>query len=93
MFNVLEGYDIAGLEHNSPEYLHLLIEAKKAAFSNRDYYITDPEFEKVPVAEILSKEYARKDQREIDRNKAKPPPLLSLSYTRKFRNRLCDRRR
>ena len=77
MLNVLEGYDIAGLGHNSPEYLHLLIEAKKAAFSNRDYYITDPEFEKVPVAEILSKEYARKVREEIDRNKAKPPPFPS----------------
>ncbi len=45
MLNILEGYDIAGLGHNSPDYLHLLIEAKKAAFSDRDAFITDPEFE------------------------------------------------
>ncbi len=81
MLNVLEGYDIASFGHNSPEYLHLLLEAKKAAFSNRDDYITDPEFEKIPVAEILSKEYARKVREGIDRSKAKPIPFPS-SYKR-----------
>jgi gamma-glutamyltranspeptidase/glutathione hydrolase len=77
MLNILEGYDIASLGHNSPGYLHLLLESKKAAFSNRDTYITDPEFEKIPVAELLSKEYARKVREGIDRNKAKPPPFPS----------------
>ncbi len=81
MLNVLEGYDISSLKHNSPEYLHLLIEAKKAAFRDRDYYITDPEFEKVPVRELLSKEYARKIRDKIDRNKTKAPPAPS-SYSR-----------
>jgi len=81
MLNVLEGYDIGSLEHNGPDYLHLLLEAKKAAFSDRDYFITDPEFEKVPVEELLSKEYAAKIREGIDRNRAKPPPLLS-SYRR-----------
>jgi gamma-glutamyltranspeptidase/glutathione hydrolase len=74
MLNILEGYDIDTLKHNSPEYLHLLIEAKKAAFSDRDYYITDPDFEKIPVAELLSKEYAKKIRDRIDRNRAKAPP-------------------
>jgi gamma-glutamyltranspeptidase / glutathione hydrolase len=60
MLNVLEGYDIANLKQNGSEYLHLLIEAKKAAFSDRDAYITDPEFEKIPVEQLLSKEYAGK---------------------------------
>jgi len=74
MLNILEGYDIDTLKHNSPEYLHLLIEAKKAAFSDRDYHITDPDFEKIPVAELLSKEYAKKIRDRIDRNRAKAPP-------------------
>jgi gamma-glutamyltranspeptidase/glutathione hydrolase len=75
MLNILEGYDIDTLKHNSPEYLHLLIEAKKAAFSDRDYYITDPDFEKIPLAELLSKEYAKKVRDRIDRNRAKAPPV------------------
>jgi gamma-glutamyltranspeptidase/glutathione hydrolase len=75
MLNILEGYDIDTLKHNSPEYLHLLIEAKKAAFSDRDYYITDPDFEKIPVAGLLSKDYAKKIREGIDRNRAKAPSV------------------
>jgi gamma-glutamyltranspeptidase/glutathione hydrolase len=82
MLNVLEGYDIAHLKHNSPEYLHLLMEAKKAAFSDRDFYITDPAFEKIPVDGLLSKEYAREVRNRNEKDKAKPPPFPS-SYQRK----------
>lgn len=82
MLNILEGYDIDTLKHNSPEYLHLLIEAKKAAFSDRDYYITDPDFEKIPVAGLLSKGYAKKIRDRIDRNRAKAPPVPP-SYRRR----------
>ena len=77
MLNILEGYDIASFGHNSPEYLHLLIEAKKAAFRDRDQFITDPEFEKIPVDHFLSKDYARKIREKIDMNKATPPSLFS----------------
>jgi gamma-glutamyltranspeptidase / glutathione hydrolase len=75
MLNILEGYDIASLRHNSPDYLHLLIEAKKIAFSDRDYFITDPEFEDVPVGRLLSKEYAKKRREKIDVHKAMAPPV------------------
>lgn len=74
MLNILEGYDIASLGHNSPDYLHLLIEAKKIAFSDRDYFITDPEFENVPVGRLLSKEYAKEWREKIDYHKAMVPP-------------------
>jgi gamma-glutamyltranspeptidase/glutathione hydrolase len=77
MLNILEGYDIGGLRHNGHEYLHLLIEAKKAAFSDRDDFVTDPEFEKIPMAELLSKEYAGKVREKIDRCNAKPPRMPS----------------
>ena len=69
MLNILEGYDIASLGHNSSEYLHLLIEAKKIAFRDRDYIVTDPEFESVPVERLLSKEYAREWREKIDYQK------------------------
>jgi len=75
MLNILEGYDIGSLGHNSPDYLHLLIEAKKIAFSDRDYFITDPEFENVPLDRLLSKEYAREWREKIDYHKAMVPPV------------------
>jgi len=80
MLNVLEGYDLGSLKHNSPDYLHLLIEAKKAAFSDRDYFIADPDFEKIPVDTLLSKEYAQTLRGKVHLKKAKPPPLPSLSF-------------
>ncbi|KZT30675.1 gamma-glutamyltranspeptidase [Neolentinus lepideus HHB14362 ss-1] len=45
------------MEHNSPEYLHILVEALRLAFADSQYYVTDPEITHVPVAELLSKEY------------------------------------
>lgn len=77
MLNILEGYDIRGLGHNSPEYLHLLIETKKAAFNDRDRLITDPEYQNIPIDELLSKDYADKCRQRIDPNKAMTPSELS----------------
>jgi gamma-glutamyltranspeptidase/glutathione hydrolase len=74
MLNILEGYDIASLGPNSPEYLHLLVEAKKIAFGDRDNLIADPEFEDVPIAKLLSKEYAKQCRDRIDPEKAMVPP-------------------
>ena len=48
MLNILEGFDLKSLEHNSAEYLHLMIEAKKLAFADRDAYIGDPDKVRVP---------------------------------------------
>jgi gamma-glutamyltranspeptidase/glutathione hydrolase len=75
MLNILEGYDIGRMDHNSPEYLHLLIEAKKVAFEDRDCWITDPEFEEVPVSRLISKEYAERWRQRINPDTAMVPPL------------------
>jgi gamma-glutamyltranspeptidase/glutathione hydrolase len=56
--NILESFDIRLLGHNTPENLHIMIEAKKLAFEDRAKYITDPDFLKPPVGTLLSKEYA-----------------------------------
>jgi gamma-glutamyltranspeptidase / glutathione hydrolase len=58
MLNILEGYDLRSWGHNSADYLHHLVEAKKLAFADRDRFVTDPEFVKAPVEKLLSKEYA-----------------------------------
>jgi gamma-glutamyltranspeptidase/glutathione hydrolase len=79
MLNILEGYNIGSLEHNGAEYLHLLIETKKLAFSDRDHLISDPDFEKIPIDMLLSKVYAKDLRKRIEVGKAKDPSLPSLS--------------
>ena len=68
--NILEGYDLPSLGHNSPEYLHLLIEALKLAFADADRYVADPDFIDIPLESLLSKSYTEQRRRLIDRNKA-----------------------
>ncbi|MBI2813540.1 MAG: gamma-glutamyltransferase [Opitutae bacterium] len=58
MLNILEGYDLKALGCNSPEALHLMIEAKKLAFEDRARFYADPAFAKIPLARLLSKAYA-----------------------------------
>lgn len=70
MLNMIENFDICNFEHNSAEYLHLLIEAKKLAYADRDYYVSDPKFADVPVNRLLSKEYALKKSQLINHSKA-----------------------
>ena len=66
MLNVLEGYDLAKLGFNSPETLHLMIEAKKLAFEDRAKFYADPDFAKIPLAGLLSKDYAAARRQLID---------------------------
>ena len=70
MLNILEDFDIRSLGHNSIETLHLLIEAKKLAFADRDAYLADPDRAKVPVEKLISKDYAAKRRRLIHRDRA-----------------------
>ena len=56
--NILEGYDIKKMGHNSPEYIHKITEALKLAYADRDTYYGDPKFSKIPTEKLLSREYA-----------------------------------
>ncbi len=58
MLNVLEGYRLKELRHNSSTYLHLLTETSKHAFADRAQYLGDPDFVKIPSSKLLSKNYA-----------------------------------
>ena len=66
MLNILEGYDVRSLGHNTAEYLHVLVEAKKLAFADRGRHIADPDFYQAPLARLLSKDYAAELRRQID---------------------------
>lgn len=56
--NMLEGFDLKKMGHNSPAYIHTLAEALKLALADRDRYYGDPNFVKIPSTELLSKNYA-----------------------------------
>jgi gamma-glutamyltranspeptidase/glutathione hydrolase len=81
MLNILEGDDLRSLGWNTAAYLHLLIEAKRIAFADRDAYIADPD--SVPAALIqtlISKEYAAERRKQIDPDRAGtsyPPASLA----------------
>jgi gamma-glutamyltranspeptidase/glutathione hydrolase len=70
MLNILEGYDLAKMGYNSPDALHVLIEAKKLAFEDRAKFYADPAFAKIPLKGLLSKEYAAERRKLISLTKA-----------------------
>ncbi len=76
MLNLLEGYDLTALGHNSPRALHLMVEAMKLAFADREAYYGDPRHVKVPADGLLSKVYAKARRALIHEDRAWPgtPP-------------------
>jgi gamma-glutamyltranspeptidase / glutathione hydrolase len=79
--NILEGFDLSTLSAQPARYYHTMIEAMKIAFADRNRYIADPAFAKVPVTELLSKSYAAKRRSLINSEKARdsvPPGDLNL---------------
>lgn len=68
--NMLEGYDLKSMGHNSPQYLHTVVEVAKLAFADRDRYYGDPKFSKIPEETLLSKDYAAERRKLIDPAKA-----------------------
>jgi gamma-glutamyltranspeptidase/glutathione hydrolase len=70
MLNILEGYDLKKMGPRSPDFWHLLIEAKKLAYADRARHYADPDFGKVPVAELISKPYADARRKLIDPGQA-----------------------
>ncbi len=76
--NMLEGYDLKSMGHNSPEYLHLLLEALKLAFADADRYVADPDFVGIPLEQLLSKKYAESRRNLIDKNRAGQKVMAGL---------------
>ncbi len=75
MLDVLEGLDLAALGHNSPAYLHRLLETIKLCFADREAFYGDPRFVDVPAGRLLSKAYAAERRARIgERSTPLPPP-------------------
>src|SRR6059036_860584 len=70
ILNILEGFDLRSMGRNSPDTLHTMIEAKKLVWADRAKFYADPAFTKIPLAELLSKEYAGERRKLIDPNHA-----------------------
>jgi gamma-glutamyltranspeptidase/glutathione hydrolase len=64
--NMIEGFKVSKLGWQKPEYIHLMVEAKKQAFNVRDTHVTDPEFAEIPLDKIISKEYASELREKIN---------------------------
>ena len=78
MLNILENFDLRGLEHNSTEYLRIVSEAMKRATIDKDAHVGDPKFVDVPVERLTSKSYAKTLAGEIVRGvKAEVPRFNS----------------
>jgi gamma-glutamyltranspeptidase/glutathione hydrolase len=74
MIQILENVDLAAMGHNSAEYLHHIIEAKKLAYADIQMWNGDPEFNDLPTQEIISTEYARRQFERIDPTRAMERP-------------------
>jgi gamma-glutamyltranspeptidase/glutathione hydrolase len=67
MLNILEGFDLQGMGHNSAAYLHVLTEAMRRAYADRANYLGDPDFnEDMPLERLVSKDYAEELRSTID---------------------------
>src|SRR5213082_2623389 len=67
---ILEGYDLKAMGHNSADYIHTTVEATKLAMADREKYLGDMDFIKIPYAGLLSKEYAAERRALIDKTTA-----------------------
>jgi gamma-glutamyltranspeptidase / glutathione hydrolase len=68
--NIVSGFDLRALGHNSPQYIHVLTEALKLAFADRHRYFGDPRFVDVPIDTLMSADYAAERRTSIDPRKA-----------------------
>jgi len=70
ILNVLEGYDLRKAGFGSVEHLHCFVEAKKLAFEDRAKFYADPDFHKLPVDRLISKDYAKQRRKLINPKRA-----------------------
>ena len=73
MLNVLEGFNLHTVGHGTADYYHLLVEATKLAFADRDRWLSDPDFTDIPLGELISKPYG-------DRRRARLSMAVAQDY-------------
>jgi gamma-glutamyltranspeptidase / glutathione hydrolase len=78
ILNILEGYDLKAMGRGSPDFWHVFTEAKKRAFADRALYYADPDFAKIPLSQLLSKERAAKQRMTINMAQAATTDMPGL---------------
>ncbi len=78
MLNILEGFDLVSMGHNSPEYVHHVTEAMRRAYRDRAAFLGDPDFSDIPVARLVSKRYANTVRETIDPSAATPSEVSDI---------------
>ena len=85
MLNLIESFDLTQFGADSIDYYHLMIEATKLAFADRDRWLTDPEFADIPIQQLISKSYSEQRRQLIQMEKASlaiaPPVGGDTVYT------------
>jgi gamma-glutamyltranspeptidase/glutathione hydrolase len=76
MLGILEGFDLGQLGFGAPAALHLMVEAKKMAFGERQRVLGDPQYVKVPIDEILSPKHLDELRARIHLDQALPEPMM-----------------
>ena len=79
MLNILEGYDLTSMKHNSAKSIHLLSEVMKRAYADRFRYLGDSDFVSVPVKTLISKKYATRLRTKLNLTRATPSKLIFSS--------------
>jgi gamma-glutamyltranspeptidase/glutathione hydrolase len=77
MLNILEGFDLASLGDRTPQSMHLIIEAFRRAFNDRTSFLGDPDFESMPIAQLMDKAYAAAWRKSISMTAATPSSSLA----------------
>jgi len=80
ILNILEGYDLESLGFNSAPSVHLLVEAMRYAYRDRNTYLGDPAFLQNPLERLLSKDYAAAIRAEVDASRATPSVALPATH-------------
>lgn len=89
MLNVLENFDLAGMGHNSAEYLRTVTEGMKRATADKDAHVGDPAFVDVPVGRLTSKEYAREIAAAIARGERATVQRMGEAVESKSTTHVC----
>lgn len=83
---LLKKYDLKGMGHMSTDYIHVIAEAMKLSFADRDEFYADPQFSKVPLKNLLSDEYADLRRALIKMNRASDTIISGDPWNMKARN-------
>ncbi len=81
MLNMLENFEIASMERNSTEFVHMLTEIQRLAYADRAIHLGDPDFYPSPVPMLISKEYAKKRLGLVSMDKATPSTEIAAGNT------------